>query len=97
SDEPGAARRKAILMTTMDNTIFVDFHNADAEGYVRLNTNGTLADLSRLGIVLQGGMSLQVSDGEITISGTVRVPGAEGVWRLQVDWKEVFSEHAKVP
>ncbi len=83
-------------MTTKD-TIFVDFHNADAEGYVRLNTNGTVADLSRLGITLHDGMNLRVSDGEITIAGTVHGPGAEGVWRLEVDWKEVFGEHAKLP
>jgi hypothetical protein len=83
-------------MTTSE-TIFVDFHNADAEGYVRLNTNGTVADISRFGIVLQEGMNLSVSDGEITIAGIVHEPGAEGVWRLAVDWKEVFGKHGKLP
>lgn len=80
----------------MENTVVVDFHNADVQGYVRLNTVGTVENLSRLGIVLEDGMSLRVSDGEIVICGLVRAPGAEGVWRLEVDWKQIFGDHANL-
>ena len=41
-------------------------------------------------------MDLQVTDGEIGIAGKVHPPGAEGVWRLAVAWKEVFGEHAEL-
>lgn len=75
--------------------VYVDFHNADRDGFVRLNTNGTRDDLDRLGIVLEDGLNLVVSDLEITIEGTVCSPGAEGVWRLLVDWEKVFRTHAQ--
>jgi hypothetical protein len=70
-------------------TIYVDFNNVDADGFVRLNTVGTTNDLARLNIGLFDGLRLQASDSEITVEGTVRVPGREGVWRLQVEWDDV--------
>lgn len=76
-------------------TVRVDFHNADSDGFVRLNVAGAVADLTRLGLVLTDGDQLRVTDGEIAVLGTVRPPGPEGVWRLQVDWAQVFHEHGK--
>lgn len=93
-----AAKRNETSMTRHAGmpTIHVDFHNADTEGYVRLNTAGAINDLSRLGVSLSSGLQLCASDGEIMMVGVVREPGPEGVWRLQVDWKQVFAEHARL-
>ena len=33
--------------------VYADFHNADAEGRLRLNTIGTIRDLSRQNITLR--------------------------------------------
>lgn len=69
-------------------TIHVDFNNADADGFVRLNTVGVTNDLARLNIALVDGLRLCATDDEYALEGTVRVPGQEGVWRLQVDWDD---------
>jgi hypothetical protein len=82
----------------MDNSppIYVDFNNADAEGYVRLNCSGTLRDLERFGIALADGIAVIVHDGEIQADGIVRSAGSEGVWRLEVDWKGILEKHGKL-
>jgi hypothetical protein len=76
-------------------TVHVDFHNADPEGYVRLNLAGTVGDLDRLGLTLTDDLRLHATDGEIAVDGVVRAPGAEGVWRLQVSWDDIFRKHAE--
>jgi len=81
-------------MTKAHRPIRIDFHNADPEGFVRLNTVGCIEDLSVSGLILQSGLRVEVTDGEIVVDGLVHPPGAEGVWRLQVDWDEVFRRHA---
>jgi hypothetical protein len=68
--------------------IHVDFNNTDADGFVRLNTVGVTNDLARLNIALVDGLRLCATDNEYALEGTVRVPGREGTWRLQVDWDE---------
>lgn len=74
--------------------IRVDFHNADADRFVRLNTVGAIEDLSRYKVNLTDGLTLCITDGEIVLTATVRKPGSEGQWRVEVDWKEVFRLHA---
>lgn len=37
------------------NKIFVDFNNADSNGRIRLNTNGTLSDIEKYKIELLEG------------------------------------------
>lgn len=69
-------------------TIHVDFNNVDADGFVRLNTVGVTNDLALLNIALVDGLRLCASDDEYALEGTVRVPGREGVWRLQVEWDD---------
>jgi hypothetical protein len=69
-------------------TIHADFNNTDADGFVRLNTVGVTSDLARLKIALVDGLRLRATDDEYALEGTVRVPGREGVWRLQVDWDD---------
>jgi hypothetical protein len=74
----------------------VDFHNADADGYVRLNNKGALEDIARLELTLVEGQVLHLTDGEVVVSGVARLPGSEGIWRVQVDWQEVFRRHANL-
>jgi len=78
----------------IEATIHVDFHNADPDGYVRLNTVGSIQDLARHHVKLVDGDSLRITDGEIEMTGVVRRPGPEGQWRVEVDWREVFRLHA---
>lgn len=85
------------MTATKGSDVYVDFQNADNDGFVRLNTCGSICDLGRLGIVLRDGLDLTVSDGEISVPGTVRSPGSEGLGRVQVDWAGVFSAHAQRP
>ena len=75
------------------DAVHIDLNNSDADGFIRLNTVGCIADLSRQGIALADGLALRVTDGEISFTGTVRLPAAEGVWRLLVDWNEVVDAH----
>lgn len=67
-------------------TIFADFQNADIHGFVRLNTEGTRADLARVGLTLFEGLRLILSDGELEAEALVMKPGIEGLWRAQIDW-----------
>lgn len=68
----------------MMKTIYADFNNRDADGYLRLNCSGTEADLSALSIRLEEGMRLVVSDGDITAGIIVFAPGEENIWRGKI-------------
>jgi hypothetical protein len=65
-------------------TVYVDFNNRDADGYLRLNCNGTEVDLSLLSIRLEEGMRLLASDGDITAEIVVIAPGKEAIWRGEI-------------
>ena len=52
--------------------IFADFNNMTTQGFVRLNTVGTLRDLVRFGVRLTDGDELTISDGELTATAVVR-------------------------
>ena len=64
--------------------VYADFNNADPDGYLRLNTVGTISDLSRMSKVLEDGASFVVSDGDLVAEIVVRRPGSEGIWRGEV-------------
>lgn len=70
--------------------IRVDFHNADENGDVQLNTAGTFRDLAREGVVLRAGMLLRLVDRELAATERVRW-GKEGLWVTEVDWNEVLA------
>ena len=53
---------------------------------VRLNCNGTLRDLQRLGIQFYDGMPVLLHDGEDNLTdGTVTWESGEG-WVAKIDW-----------
>jgi hypothetical protein len=68
----------------MSRPIFADFNNLDEDGYIRLNTAGTLEDIRAASIQLKDGLRLVVSDGDLTAEVLVREPGRERVWRAQI-------------
>lgn len=71
--------------------LFADFNNADSEGRVRLNTQGTQNDLFTLGVTLADGMHVILDDGdELSANATVRHCSREG-WVAEVDWQAIES------
>ncbi len=66
--------------------IFVDFHNSDRQGRVRLNTVGSLEDLNSQGVVLRQGMEIQLYCLESEINGVVSYSTEEGLWVAAIDW-----------
>ncbi|MGG6343139.1 hypothetical protein ACQ5SA_07855 [Stenotrophomonas indicatrix] len=64
--------------------IFVDFNNIDFDGFLRLNLTGTLEDLGREHMVLEEGMPVTGSDGDLTAKIIVVAPGIEGIWRGKI-------------
>ncbi len=67
--------------------IFVDFHNSDEHGRVRLNTVGTIEDLNRLGFVLCEGAEVLLYSYEVETEGTVTYSAEEGLWVANFDAK----------
>jgi hypothetical protein len=74
-------------------TIYADFNNRDGDT-LSLGCNGTKADLERLGITLQEGLPLRVSDGDLAAQGKVRWATARQEWVINVDW-ETMEEITK--
>ncbi|CAH0206318.1 MULTISPECIES: hypothetical protein [Stenotrophomonas] len=64
--------------------VFVDFNNRDPEGLLRLNLRGTLDDLWKENVILEKGMSMIGSDGDLVASIIVVEPGVEGIWRGRI-------------
>lgn len=78
--------------------VYVDFQNADAQGRLRLNSSGTIEDLSRQHIELRQGMTLQLySDDvneqggpdELRVAGRVEYSADEQTWVAVIRWDEV--------
>lgn len=80
--------------------IFVDFHNADRQGRVRLNTQGTFRDLEQLGLELSPGMTLRLTDLDLEVDGKVEYSEDEGLWVARIDWRalqEVETDNSRGP
>jgi hypothetical protein len=69
--------------------VFADFHNADAEGRLRLNCIGTIEDLARQHIELQNGQILTLYSEELEVEGTVQYSEVEKLWVAQIDWAQI--------
>ncbi|MEG3971740.1 MULTISPECIES: hypothetical protein [unclassified Microcoleus] len=69
--------------------IFVDFHNADEQGRLRLNCVGTIEDLSRQNIKLEDGQLLALYDEELEVDGVVQYSEEESLWVAVIDWKQI--------
>jgi hypothetical protein len=67
--------------------LFADFNNADAQGRVRLTTQGSLADISDNNIKMEEGIELQLDDNEgLSTIGTAHFSNEEKIWVAVIDW-----------
>ena len=69
--------------------VFADFHNADAQGRLRLNCDGTVEDLTCQKIVLKEGQSLILYSEDLEVDGVVRYSGKENLWVAVIDWDAI--------
>ena len=75
--------------------VFADFHNADAQGRLRLNCAGTVEDLTCQKIFLKEGQSLILYSEDLEVDGVVRYSQKENLWVAVIDW-DVIREVAPV-
>ncbi len=69
--------------------VFADFHNADAQGRLRLNCVGTVEDLTCQKIVLKEGQSLILYSEDLEVDGVVRFSEKENLWVAVIDWDAI--------
>jgi len=69
--------------------VYADFQNADEQGRIRLNTRGTLDDLSRQRVTLSDGLLLIIYSEDVEADAEVRFSSPENVWTAIVDWDAI--------
>jgi hypothetical protein len=69
--------------------VFADFQNTDGKGRVRLNTIGTMEDLSQLGLILRDGLEILLYCLELETEGVVVHSEEENIWVSKVNWSDV--------
>lgn len=78
--------------------VYADFHNADAEGRLRLNCVGTTKDLARKQVLLRPGLLLTLysddadaegNSDDLEVGGAVEYSEAEQCWVARVDWSAI--------
>jgi hypothetical protein len=75
--------------------IYADFHNADAQGRLRLNCVGTMEDLSRQKILLHEGLLLTLYSEELEVEGRVQYSTDENLWVAMIDWDAIREDEAE--
>lgn len=81
--------------------VFVDFHNADVHGRLRLNCVGTIEDLAHQNIELRSGQLLTLYSEDLEVDGVVQFSEEEKIWVAAIDWDRIrqmegFVGQAKV-
>lgn len=69
--------------------VFVDFHNADSQGRLRLNCVGSIEDLARQNIKLHEGRSLTLYSEDLDVEGVVQYSQEENLWVVAIDWNNI--------
>jgi len=69
--------------------VFVDFHNADEQGRLRLNCIGTIEDLARQQAELEDGQRLTLYSEDLEVDGIVQFSKDEKVWVAVIDWNQI--------
>ncbi len=69
--------------------IFADFHNADPQGRLRLNCNGTVEDLAQRHIELRNGLLLTLYSEDLETDGLVQYSVEENLWVAVIDWNSI--------
>lgn len=74
----------------MDNLrVFADFNNADVQGRLRLNCNGTLEDLAQQQITLREQQWLTLYSEDLEVEAQVAFSTEENVWVALIDWAAI--------
>jgi hypothetical protein len=74
--------------------VFVDFHNADEQGRLRLNCVGSIEDLAHQQIGLSKGQSLTLYGEDLEVDGVVEFSEAEKIWVAAINWDEIREVEA---
>jgi hypothetical protein len=74
--------------------VFTDFHNADAQGRLRLNCNGTVRDLAQQAITLREGLKLALYSEDLEVDGIVQYSQDENLWVALIDWNKIKAVEA---
>jgi hypothetical protein len=69
--------------------VFVDFHNADEQGRLRLNCIGTIEDLARQLTELENGQRLTLYGEDLEVDGVVQFSDEEKIWVVAIDWNQI--------
>jgi hypothetical protein len=69
--------------------VFIDFHNVDEHGRLRLNCIGTIEDLARQQAELENGQRLTLYSEDLEVDGVVQFSENEKVWVATVDWNQI--------
>ena len=69
--------------------VFVDFHNADEHGRLRLNCIGTIEDLVSEQAELEDGQRLTLYSEDLEVDGIVQFSKDEKVWVAVIDWNQI--------
>lgn len=69
--------------------VFVDFHNADEQGRLRLNCIGAIKDLARQQAELENGQPLILYGEDLEGDGVVQFLEEEKVWVAVIDWSQI--------
>jgi hypothetical protein len=69
--------------------IFVDFHNADEQGRLRLNCIGTIEDLSCQHTELANAQRLMLYGEDLEVDGVVQFSEDEKIWVVAIDWSQI--------
>ncbi len=69
--------------------VFVDFHNADEQGRLRLNCVGSIEDLAQQRAALRKGQSLTLYSEDLEVDGVIEFSEEEKVWVAVIDWNQI--------
>lgn len=69
--------------------VFADFHNADAQGRLRLNCTGTIEDLARHKVWLKDGENLILYSEDLEVDGVVEYSTEENIWVAVINWDNI--------
>lgn len=72
--------------------VFADFHNADAQGRLRLNCTGTIEDLAHQKIWLRDGQELTLYSEDLEVNGVVQYSIDENLWVAVINWDEIREQ-----
>lgn len=69
--------------------VYADFHNADPQGRLRLNSVGTAQDLALYPIKLEEGLLLTLYSEGLEVKGQVQYSHEENLWVAVIDWEAI--------